>query len=297
MTTRRNWLTGTLGLGLAAIGRGGLARTADDPPGAVEAARARAKEAGLGAFRSVRKGHYEALGDAPEGFLAEALGLCEQLALSYQRHFQGRGIGATLPQKPMLIVVLSGPDAYAKFKGTPAAEGEGGHYDVEASRLVIFDFRKAGGDPRTNTFTLVHEAIHQLTFDTGFLDRKAVPPKAVSEGLATYGETWTRKKPELGQVNRLRLAVLKSGPWIPIEALLTRDEAFEDPDREQSAYAGAWLFAYHFLKYRDRTPKLLDYLKRIAARDDGKSRADDATAALGDLAVLDQELKRLARRV
>ncbi len=41
---------------------------------------------------------------------------------------------------------------------------------------------------RVNTFTLVHEAIHQLTYNTGLLDRQADVPVAISEGLATFGE-------------------------------------------------------------------------------------------------------------
>ena len=36
--------------------------------------------------------------------------------------------------------------------------------------------------------TLSHEATHQLTFNTGLLNRKGDVPMCIAEGLAVYGE-------------------------------------------------------------------------------------------------------------
>ena len=90
----------------------------------------------------------------------------------------------------------------------------GGHYELDTNRLVIFDFRPGGGPPaganpkRINTFTLIHEATHQLTFNTGLLDRQGDVPVAVSEGLAMYAELGHDGRSVLGMINRPRLEVV-----------------------------------------------------------------------------------------
>ena len=37
--------------------------------------------------------------------------------------------------------------------------------------------------------TLVHEATHQLSFNTGLLNREGDTPLCIVEGLGTYGES------------------------------------------------------------------------------------------------------------
>jgi hypothetical protein len=203
----------------------------------------------------------------------------------------------------MVVVALAGRESYEAFKREEVGEDEGGHYDVGANQLVIFDFRNApngegqGLDPlRANTFTLVHEALHQLTYLTGLLSREADVPVAVSEGFATYGETWKLSDPKkLGRENRLRLQELAkpAAEWLPVDRLLTDDKVFADRATVQVAYAEAWLLVYHLI---NKAPaKLRTYLDLLRGRRDPTHRADDATKVLGKLPTLDSALKRAAR--
>jgi hypothetical protein len=308
--TRRGWLAGAFLLGLGAVGR--RAR-ADEPKAAgasdsaaEESIRSRAKAAGLklAEFGTNRTDHYLAVGNAPSAFRADALDLCEKLAATYLAAFKAKGFESPLPQGRMAVVVLADRESYEGFKGEPAGPAEGGHYDIEADRLVMYDFRTGGAinaganSTRLNTFTLVHEAVHQLTFDTGLLSTKADVPVVVSEGLATYGESWQKVNPTIGRVNTPRLQVLKKpggGEWIPIGELLVRDELFNGRETEQYAYAEAWLLIYTFMKTAPKAAKLRAYLDRLKMRREPDRRVEDAEAALGNLESLDRELKKTAR--
>jgi hypothetical protein len=119
---------------------------------------------------------------------------------------------------------------------------------------------------------------------------------AVSEGLATYCELWTRAQTRVGQVNGYRLKVLKDpkgGEWVPAERLLTDDSLFENEGAEQLAYAEAWLLIYHHMQGSE-VKKLRAYLQAIRPRRDAGHRAEDASAAFGNLVRLDTTLKRKA---
>ena len=305
--TRREWLGGLLVTGLGAFG------AADPPkvkrvevdPGEIEDVRKRASVAKLNGFGANESELYAALGDAPEAFRKEALFLCEELATSFKTHFHHKGIDVVMPARKMMVIALKDKVSYAAFKGEEVGQTEGGHYEVESGRLVIFDFRELeikgnNNARRTNTFILVHEALHQLTFGTGILEREGDIPVAISEGLATYGELWrnSRREKILGQLNRPRLMVL-SAPgegqdWIPIAELLGSDKLFYDPATEQLAYAESWLLIYELFKARASTAKLLAFLKAIKTRKNPGKRIEDAELALGKLDRLDRELKRSA---
>ena len=298
--TRRRWLTSTLGLGLASVG---WRVRAVDVTATEESVRRRAAKVGLRAIGTSQTEHYLAIGDGPESFREEAIGLCEKLLASYQKYFKGKNIEVEIPARRMTVVVLAGRASYAAFKGEKVGAEESGFYDIDEDRLVIFDARGAGGAPGgldgansrfLNTFSLVHEAIHQLTFDTGMLSRTADVPLAVSEGLATYCELWQKKNPVIGQLNRFRLQVLRQPgtEWLPVAKLVTDDAVFRDAATVQAAYAEAWLLVHVLLK--TRTAKFRAYLDLIRTRTDEKHRADDAARALGDLERLDRDLKKTA---
>ena len=109
-----------------------------------------------------------------------------------------------------------------------------------------------------------------MTFDTGLLSREGDVPLAVSEGLATLGETWTTRRTDIGLENHARIEVMKQpgdGPdWIPIDELFASDGFFNDGITEQLAYAESWLMMYWLLRTREDTAKLRGYLADLRAR-------------------------------
>ncbi len=203
--------------GLAVLTVPGLAIAADDDR-ELEAVKNLASKAGIEGMKDSKNDQYLAVGDAPAKFRDRALDLCTALSRDYLKHFSAKGFPAEKPKDRLTLVVLSGPEAFAAFMGEKVDQVVGGIYDLETNRLVMFDNRKndqVGKPELANTIALMHEATHQLTFNTGLLDRQGDVPLFLSEGLAMYGETRRPSgKEKVGELNLEWLPTLhpKGGP-------------------------------------------------------------------------------------
>ncbi len=111
-----------------------------------------------------------------------------------------------------------------------------------------------------------------LCFNTGLVSRKADVPDCISEGLATFVETWepkTKARTPLSAVNQARLGVLDAasdGPerWIPVAELLADDTRIQDPKSRQLAYAESWLLVHFLIRTPTRLPKLSSLSERTS---------------------------------
>jgi hypothetical protein len=276
----------------------------------VASVEALAQKAGIGPFAQNETAHLLGLGNAPTAFRRAALDIAEALAKVFLAHFRSQGFKVDFPTKRMTVIALKDSASYAAMLGDAPDPAEGGHYNLDTNRLVIFDFRAQQAElqadaPRVNTFTLVHETAHLLCFNTGLLSRQSDVPKCISEGLATYIELWRpRANSALGAINRPRLEVLvdeqkAAVPWIPIAEILQNDRRLEDRETAQLAYAESWLFVHYHLKTRACLPNFRSYLEALAAHktDGGAARLKVAEKTLGPLGPLDAELKKHARRL
>ena len=263
--TRRGWLLGvlTLLMGLAARAEGQERDTSEMVQELAEI-QEQAKKAGLSSFRSSETEHYRGVGDAPDAYRNQALKICKSLASIYQKHFHDKGFDVEFPKRRLTVITLKDVDSYKAFLGEDPGAAVGGHYNLDTNRLVIFDFRPSGKElaarsERVNTFTLVHEEAHQLTFNTGLLNRRGDVPVCLSEGLATYCELWRPTGHTLlGQANLPRLQVLvqpESRDWIPLAQLLTDDSLLENAATQQLAYAESWAFVHYLMKTPARLPR------------------------------------------
>jgi hypothetical protein len=309
--TRRAFAIGTLagGFGVTAARGDEPASKASAPSEDLAEILSRARAANLTAFRSSENEHFLGVGDAPNDYRIRALRICRDLAAAYLKHFREKGFTLDLPARKLPVITLKDKRSYKAFVGEAPGEDVGGHYDLESNALVIFDFRPdrkelaAVAPERLNTFTLVHESIHQLTFNTGLLQRGGDVPLCISEGLAMYGEMWQPppRRSVMGAVNKTRLKVLtdhlaeRKEP-IPLDRLLTDDELCANAETEQLAYAQSCLLV-HFLMSRPVIPKFRAYLNAIQGRRDASKRLDDLKAHVGDPVELERALRRYQARV
>lgn len=301
--SRRQWLKVVSAGCLTGLARG-EDQSAEER--AVETVRAEGEKAGLSGFEVSRSPHYLGVGNAPAAFRADALRLCEGLAEDYLEHFQKRGFEIEAPADRLDVVVLDSDEDFRKFTSAlELPDAVSGIYDLGANYLVMFDNRDGQNlmATRANTFVLVHEATHQLTYNTGLLDRQGDVPALVSEGLGCYGET---RRPsgqvKIGAVNRQRLAVLadvasKGGQLTPVMDLLTDDDRFRKAETALTAYSEAWVFIHLLMSGKKAAGAFRAYLDAIRPRKTAERRKEDFEAHLGKPDVLDAALKRHANRL
>ena len=275
----------------------------------IAAVRDRAKKAGLAAFDESRTEHFLGVGDGAARYRAQALDLCESIGRDFLAHFRKRGFKLEYPAHRLNVVTLRDAASYGAFIGEKPDEADGGRYELDENWLVIFDFRSESSkaaDRRKNTFTLVHETIHLLCFNTGLLSAKNDTPDCISEGLATYGELWTppRAPSAFGTVNRQRMLALVQemeggNRWIPISQLISDDGVFRKPETAQIAYAESWALVHYLLEAEERLPKFRAYLAGLPRLGDPQamSREKYAESHLGSLRDLDLAVRRHAQRM
>ena len=134
-----------------------------------------------------------------------------------------------------------------------------GYYDPASNRITMYDM---GGDGNSanwqrNAAVLIHEATHQMAFNTGIHSRYAPTPTWVAEGLATLfeapGVCDSHNHTQMAdRVNRLRLRAFRQvvaprhRPEL-LASIVACDELFHAD--VQTAYAEAW--AFELLSGRD----------------------------------------------
>jgi hypothetical protein len=320
---RRDWLRRVLG-GVAALQIAGSAAPAsqvvdraersesDASVAELEATRDKLGKAGIGPLNIVRSAHYQAIGDAPEGFMRIMLGDCEQLALDFDRHFRARGFNIHSPDRHLTLVICRDDQSFSRLfpqnlprrpSGARVAMRPG-NYSLKTNVLYVFDWRLVPMTPRSshhNIQTIAHEGVHQLCFNTGLLTRDADLPRWVVEGLGMYGEARpVMGSADLGRINLERLdnlaSIQRRMDWIPLRELVTDDKLLiaGNSDRVLLAYAQSWLLVFYLMKQPDVLPRFRDYLGAISKRKGSEHRIDDVQDHLGDVSNLDRELRRYA---
>jgi len=318
---RREWMAGML----AAFVLSSSSR-ADDLPAKkadpvtdedreIEAVLAAGSQAHLPAFKMSKSANYLAIGDASTTFRELTLKDCEAVSADYLDYYKSLGFDVQRPKHRLIIVTLSDERAFYSFvfpneKPLPKRPGPPpqvhGLYNRDNNRLIVYDHHALGPQfgPRPgyqNLRTIAHEATHQLTFNTGLLQRKGDVPVCIIEGLAMYGEVrkFNGRTPP-GEKNAQRLTDLATQqrakiPWVPVPDLLSDDAHVRPPARESLlSYAESWLLVDLLMKDPKRLPALRAYLSAIRTRKDSVNRLHDAREHLGDLDALDQALRAYA---
>ena len=160
--------------------------------------------------------------------------------------------------------------------------------------------------------TIVHEATHQVAFNTGLLQRYSDLPLWLVEGMAVYFEApeagASRGWRGVGKPNRLRyetfLNNLPSWNTNSLTSLIADDKRLRDPRTAGIAYADAWALTYYLLK---RHPDdYVAYLKRMGAKkpyeaapaaESAKLRLQEFTDHFGPLDALEEDFLKTMRRL
>ena len=259
-------------------------------------------------------------------------GLFERLYKGFTNYWSRRGIKLHDPEFPLAAVVCGDRDSYVRFSRRELGDSAGsiiGYYSLKTNRITMYDLTgmesiRGGGrrgsaaeinlllaQPQAENLvaTIVHEATHQLAFNTGLQTRFADIPGWLSEGLAVYFE-----KPDLqsakgwkgiGGVNADRLEqfreYLPQRPSDSLKSLIVDDKRIRSPRVAAPAYAEAWALNYFLIQQRPK--EFVAYLKVLQQKppmvwDDPETRLREFRSAFGgDLNKLDADFLRLIQRL
>lgn len=266
---------------------------------------------------------------APQGKARDYAQLFEEIYRSFHGYFSVRGFRMASPEFPLVAIVFPDHksfDAYCQKDGFRAFRGLMGYYLRTSNRVALFD----PGDPKNAVSsaptappafleasiqagladTMVHEATHQVAFNTGLHTRTGENPKWIVEGLATMfespgirGSSAQRGKP-IQRINRERYLwfqnfVKSRRKPKSLADFVSSDRQFQTAALD--AYAEAWALSFYLME--TRPSKYAAYLKTVTNRDPMKAypaadRLADFQAAFGkDLDMLEVDFLRFFARL
>src|SRR5262245_32575274 len=214
--------------------------------------------------------------------------LFERLHGAFYNYWTRGGAVLHEPRFPLVAVVFDSQESYALHARREIGEATStiiGYYSMTSNRMIMYDLtgveQAAGGrsspdrinqilsQPRAErtVATIVHEATHQIAFNSGLQVRFTEMPFWVSEAIAIFFGTPDLRRSKgwngIGNVNQVNLQAFrkylgtrKAGS---LELLFSDDKRFRDPATLEDAYAEAWAFNYFLL--RTRKDAYVKYLK------------------------------------
>lgn len=227
-----------------------------------------------GGFETAVTGPYVIV--APRGHVDRWRDRFRTLLAGYARYFDVRGWKLREPAFPLVVTVL--PDRASFRKSMAADTGRSsnnvlGYYSPKTNRCLLFEIPSGSNTNWSETeATIVHEAIHQLAFNTGVHERLAENPIWIVEGLATMFERPAVYEAQVSsstiplRVNSGQLVQLKplladaARLELLLHSMISSDELFKaDPP---TAYALAWGLTFYLA---ERDPNNYgEYTRRVS---------------------------------
>jgi hypothetical protein len=247
---------------------------------------------------------------------------------NFQSYWDRRGVKLEEPKMPLVAIIFANEEQFLDFAhrdAGPASRGAKGYYSIFKNFVVLYDLSNGSGrGPATspaeierrlvtasfNIAAVIHEATHQIAFNTGMHQRAADNPLWLVEGMAMFFETpdLTNKTgwKTAGALNPLRYRQFRDyqqnrRPKDSLQALIASHSRFADPAQLEDAYAESWALSYFLI--RTRRDEYLGYLERVSKKrpflwDRPETRLEEFQAAFGtDLEELDRDFLRYMERV
>lgn len=257
-------------------------------------------------FRVYQTAHFVICHNTTDAYVEWVGSLFEQAYTGFYAYWKNKGRDLEESRFPLTAVVFANQRSFAEFARPDVGDlvdAVIGYYSLQSNRMITYFLENA----ERRIATLVHEAVHQLSYNSGLQRRMADNPYWVSEGLATFFETpdgsakgWRN----IGGVNTVNLARFREYlPNRPADSLLTlvRDDArFRNPAEATSAYAEAWALNYFLL--RTRRKEYLAFLDSLSNGPlmrpvDPRERVQSLQKAIGvDLKMLDRQFLQYMNR-
>jgi hypothetical protein len=268
--------------------------------------------------------HFAAITNADQSFSELHLRHCETIYTAFYDHFRDKGFQINKPSGKLMVAVFDTQGGFEAYLGQRMPPAITGLYDRQSNRLVVYDFgqnsaflaqkqaaqqaskgtaasdlerqqhaatiSRRAQDFRSdaNVGTIMHEVAHQLSFNSGMLNREGDVPLWLGEGLACYCEaTDSGSWLGIGEPNQERILGLIMGSksnngLMPLETLIESDDWLRGQSNTQTVllgYAQSWAL---FRMLMEQRPKAMQsYLELIKKRKTPDYRVDDFRQAFG----------------
>ncbi len=237
------------------------------------------------------------------------------LLSGYLRYFEVRGWTLRRPDFPLCVTVYATRQEFVSYTASQLQQIPSsvvGSYFPRSNRCVLYHIEGGvgSGGPATNwaetEATIVHEAVHQLAYNTGIHQRLSMDPLWFVEGLASMFEQPTvydlrqqqsTIESRMIRAKQLRLQPILEQPEIfvqQLESLVVSDQLFaRQPDL---AYDLGWALTFYLA---ERMPtEFRQYTSQLTARPYGDyssaERLRDFRSTFGgDLSLLAVQITRL----
>ncbi len=220
----------------------------------------------------------------------------EDLYRAFVYYFSVRGLHPSEPVFPLLGIVCENRQEFLRYaagQGEAAGAGVLGFYSPQSNRIALYDQgAPTAGGWQSTAGVVIHEATHQMAFNTGIHSRYAPPPHWLAEGLAMMFEAPgvydSFNHPRLSdrihrdRLRQFRLLVPQHRPEV-LRDLVGSDRLFGvNPG---AAYAESWALSFFLVETSPQ--KYMRYLAKTAAREAftpyaAGEREADFTAIFGD---------------
>lgn len=240
-------------------------------------------------FEITETAHYVVCSNSAPEYVEFCGKLLEVVFDQYFLFMAEQKIEVTAPIQRLPIVIFASSGEFQTFAAKQHPEisfaDTPGYYSVTDNQTLLLDLtgdrsvrsastiRRRLSEKPLQVATVVHEAVHQLAFNSGLQVRMADNPLWISEGLAMYFETTSSRSSLLwnrpGLVNRRHqpgfMKLLDdhhvSGT---MNTLIESDSAFMDSAEMPAAYGKAWALT-HFL-VREKKVEMQKYLVTLSQR-------------------------------
>jgi hypothetical protein len=277
--------------------------------------------------------HYLICYNTSREYAAWCGALFERLYKAFTNSWTRRGLKLHESEFPLVAIIFNTRASYANYSQAElgkSAESIVGYYSLRSNRVTMYDLTgieslRGAGDRRGSSAqinlvlsrpeaeqvvaTIIHEATHQIAFNSGLQTRFADIPLWVSEGIAVYFETPDLQSSKgwrnVGAVNTSRLErfreYLPQRPAASLKSLIFDDKRIRDARTALDAYAEAWALNYYLIHHRPK--QYVAYLQMLSQKkqffwDDPQTRLKEFQAAFGEnLSQLDADFLRQMQKV
>ena len=282
-------------------------------------------------FQVHKTKHYLLVYNTSDAYVQWVGHLFERLYRGFNNYWRTRGIDLEEPRFPLVAVVFSDKASYLAYGERDigsSASAMIGYYNMNTNRMAMYDLTgvdvaisdrsRISSQAVVNQIlsrpqaertvaTIVHEAVHQLAFNTGLQTRLADNPLWLCEGMAMFFEAPDLRSAQgwkIGNVNyhnfRLFAQRISNRPTDSLTTLITDDSLFQDAKTAAQAYPESWALTYFLMNTHAK--EFSDYVAELSLLEplgetDPRKRLDVFKKHFGELDALDKAFLLYMRRL